>query len=105
MNEKKLVFVPSKGHDFTPAEKFGTLVYLTEGHVSRLNVNQLFRQVQDGMRDAREEDMLLLTGINVLNCLAAAIMARRFGRLNILLYKLNEGRDAEYVMRSIYLDE
>jgi len=49
--------------------------------------------------------MLLLTGINVLNCLAAAIMARRFGRLNILLYKLNEGRDAEYVMRSIYLDE
>lgn len=101
---KKLVFVPSKGHDFSAAEKYGSLVYLTEGHISRLNVNQLHRQVVDGMKDARADDVILLTGINVLNCLAAAVMAKRFSCLNLLIYKLNEGKDAEYVLRSVYLD-
>lgn len=101
---KRLVFIPNKGHDFAAAEKYGKLVFLTEGHVSRLNTSQLYRQIADGMQDARADDLLLLTGMNVLNCIAAAIMAKRFGCLNLLLYKLNEEKPAEYVMRSIFLD-
>ena len=101
----KIVFVPNKsGHDFSKAERFGRLFYLSEGIVSRLNVNQIHRAFASAMVESRAEDFILITGLNILNSIACSIQAKKFGQVNFLMYKMSGDGNHDYVARSIFLD-
>lgn len=93
------VYIPNKSHhDFSKAEEYGDLVFLTEGLVKRLNVNALYREIGEIMEDAIEEDYILVSSLSILNAIPASIMAYKFGRVNYLLHK-----DGTYLERIIYL--
>lgn len=86
MNPK--VYVPNKSHhDFSEAERFGELVFLTEGIVNRYNVNDICRRCASVMHDASEGDHILISSLTVINMIAAAIMAHKFGRVNFLMFQ------------------
>jgi hypothetical protein len=97
----KHVFIPNKSaHNFSDAERYGELVFLTEGTVARYNVSGLAEKIADKMRKAEKADFILITSLNILNSITTAIFARRFGRVNYLMF-----RDGHYIDRSIIVDD
>jgi len=82
------IFIPNKSHhDFTSAKQFGDFVFLTDGWVSPLQVNSIFRLCYDKMKDCTANDFLLISSLPIINAAAAAIMAARCaGMLNLLIF-------------------
>ena len=94
------VYVVNKSaHDFSKAEKFGQLVFMTEGRMNRFGTNDMVRKFKDAMRNSKREDYLLLCSLNVMNSLACAVFGRKHGTLNLLLFK-----EGEYLERNHLLD-
>lgn len=95
------VYVPNRSfHNFSGAEKYGELIFLTEGAVQRTNVNQLYRECYKKMADAQPDDFLLVSSLAILNAIAASILAWRFGRVNYLIYVKDK-----YIVREVVLPE
>lgn len=93
------VFVPNKSfHNFSGAEKYGTLVFLTEGSVQRTNINQLYREIYKKMSDAEPDDFLLVSSLAILNAIAASILVHRFGKINYLIFVKDR-----YIVREVVL--
>ena len=102
------VYIVNRGcHDHSDAERFGRLVYLSEGAVNRYAVANMYRQFVDQMKDSKPDDYILLTGLSVMSSLACAVFARKHGRLNLLLYKSSRtpGEKGYYVDRTVLIDE
>lgn len=93
------VFVPNKsGHDFSAAQEFGELIFMTDGTVRRYQTNQIFRIFCDHMQDAQESDYLLVCSLSILNAIATGILVQKFSKVNYLLF--HEGR---YLQRTLDL--
>ena len=88
MNSDRRVYVPNKSHhDFSGAVSYGELVFLTEGRIpNRYQLNDLASGCSKRMEDAIGDDLLLIAGPTTLNCIAAAILGHKFGRVNFLIY-------------------
>lgn len=100
--ERRKVFVPNKSHhDFSGAARFGDLVFLTEGVVKRLNVNHLYREISDKLKDATADDYILVSSLSILNAIIASIMAYRFGRINFLIFNHGDYYPREVVLSGI----
>lgn len=80
--------------DFSPAEKFGELVYLTQSYVDLRNIDKLESQLNLYLKQARGSDFIILTGPSVLNALIVAILFNRFGYVNVLSW---DGSKREYI--------
>lgn len=94
------VFITNKsGHDFSPATKFGELRFLTVGSVDKYNINTLYGEIIDGLEGSTDRDFLMVSSLTVLNVVAAAILARKYGKLNLLLY-----RNGDYIERNLNID-
>lgn len=100
MNNERKVYIVNRGaHNFTEAQKYGRLVFMTEGFQPKYGVNTAYRRFVFCMQDSHEEDWLLLTGMSTLNAIASAIFASKHGRLNLLLFN---GKG--YVKRTIIIN-
>lgn len=95
----KVYVVNRGGHDYSPAERFGTLVYCTEGNLSKYDTGQMFRQLLEAMHDSEPDDYILLTSLTTLCSVAAALFAHQHGRVNFLIFK-----DNDYVERKVLFD-
>lgn len=94
------VFVVNKStHDFSRAEKFGELVFMTEGRMNRYATNDMCRKFGECMEGSSKEDYILLCALNVMNAIACAVFARKHGTLNLLLFK-----EGKYIERNHLLD-
>jgi len=102
------VFVVNRGcHDHSDAERFGELVFLSEGSINRYAVSNMYREFVQHLKDSGKDDFLLITGLSVMSSLACAIFARMHGRINLLLYKASRTPDVEghYIERTVMIDE
>ncbi|KKM75119.1 hypothetical protein LCGC14_1393450 [marine sediment metagenome] len=99
-NQDLKVYVTNKGgHSYEAAEKYGEIIYITEGTLNRFATNTLYRAFIDGMKDSQPDDYILITSMSIVNAIGAAVFARKHGCLNLLLY-----RSGEYVLREIDID-
>jgi hypothetical protein len=97
------VYVPSKSaHNFDDAKQFGELVYLTEGVLNRIQINNVYRIVAAALAGADRNDYLLITGPTTVNAVAASILGYRFGQVNYLIF---DGYAGRYVSKPIYIDK
>ena len=92
----KVYIVNKSTHNFSRAEEFGKLVFMSEGRLNRYATNDMSRKFSDAMRNSTKEDYLLPCSLNTANIMAGAIFARKHGRLNLLLFKPSTG---EYIER------
>ena len=101
------VFIINKGgHNHEDAERFGDLVFLSEGNINRYAVNSIYRRFVTILENSSPEDYILITGLSVMSSVACAIFSRLHGRLNLLLYKTTRGeKEGYYVERTIVIDE
>jgi hypothetical protein len=95
-NENKKVFIVNRSsHDFKPAEKYGGVIFLSEGSMNRYATNSMIRQFTDAMENSEPSDYIVPCSLNVMNSIACAIFAHKHGRLNLLLFK-----DGLYIERN-----
>lgn len=93
------VFVVNKSpHDFSAAEEYGEIVFLSEGPMNRYAANNMARMFEDGLAESAKDDFIVPCSLNVMNCIACAIFAHKHGTLNLLLFK-----DGDYIERNLVL--
>lgn len=98
-HQRNKVFVPEReGHDYRAAEEYGIITPITPLEVDRYNATELFDMISNKMIDATQNDMILISGLTLSNCIATAIMSHKFGSVNFLLF-----RKGEYLLRRIIL--
>lgn len=94
----RTVYIANRAfHDYTPAGQFGKLEEITIGNVDLRSTDRLMAKVQHALRDAKEDDILLLGGAPIIGALAQGYLQRMFGKVNLLYFDM--GR-REYVLRS-----
>jgi hypothetical protein len=96
---KTKVFIVNKSfHDFHEAERFGTIVYLSEGTINRYATNNMARQFRERMEGSIEDDYIVPCSLSVMNSIACAIFAVKHKRLNLLLYKRGKYEERNLVL-------
>ena len=94
------VYVPNKaGHDYSDAERFGDLVFITEGVVNKFALQIFYRHAAEAMFDAEPQDYILIASLNSLCAICTAIMARRTSKVRFLLF-----RKDKYIERVVDVD-
>lgn len=98
--EGRKVFITNKGgHNYDNASRYGELIFVTEGTLNRFSTSTIYRAFVDAMADSSADDFMLVTSMNVVNAIGAAVFARKHGKLNLLLF-----REGEYVPRELDID-
>ena len=82
--------VNRSAHDFSPAEKFGQIIFLSEGPMNRYSTNNMHRRFTEVMKDSNEHDYIVPCSLNVMNSIASSVFAVMHRRLNLLLFKEGE---------------
>ena len=94
------VFIINRGcHNFSAAERFGDLVFMTEGMVSRYAVGEIYRAFEEHLTSSTPDDYLLVSGMSTMLIVASGMLTQKHGCLNLLLYK-----NGRYLKRHIKLD-
>lgn len=94
------VYIPNKSvHDFSAAEPFGRLVFLSEGNIKKYATNIMYRRFYEILQHSGPDDYLLVTGLTSLNLIACYILTKMHGRINLLLFKAARGGRKEYIER------
>lgn len=89
MASRRVFIVNKSSHDFKEAEKYGEVIFLSEGSMNRYATNSMMRQFKEAMKNSEAGDYIVPCSLNVMNSIACAIFARKHGTLNLLLFKDN----------------
>jgi len=82
------VFIVNKSaHNFSKAEDYGELRFITEGKLNRYSTNDMHRQASEALKESKPEDYIVPCSLNVLNSIVCATFAVMHGKLNLLLFR------------------
>ena len=99
------VFIPNKaGHDFSAAEKYGELIYVSSGTQHKHGTNLMQRQWQDALKDSTKKDIIMLSGLPNMQAVGIGLFAHMHGRINILIYT-PENAAKPYILRTNVFEE
>ena len=95
------VFIPNKsGHIYDDAKRYGEIVFVTAGLQNKYSVNQMTRIWNDALKNSKADDLIVLTGLNIICSIGCAVFAVKHKRLNLLLW-----RNDKYIKREEMLEE
>jgi hypothetical protein len=95
------VYIPNQSsHDHKDAERYGTVVYVTKGQLSKFATNSMYREWWKALRTSQPDDIILLSSLSTLQCIGCAIFGAMHGRLNLLLW-----RNDRYMKREILFSD
>ena len=101
-HKHKKVYIPNKSvHDFSAAEKYGKLVFLSEGSIKRFNTSTIYRRFEKILADSSPDDYLMVSGLTMLNIVACHILTKMHGRINLLLFNPQKNGNKSYLERII----
>jgi len=89
-------------HDFSKAETYGKLRFLTEGCIPRYKTTQMCRIFKPIIEEASPDDFILITGLTVAVAILCALFTLKHKRLNILIHK---PQDNSYEARILNFEE
>jgi hypothetical protein len=92
----KVYIINKAAHDFSPASRYGEIIYLSKGGVNKYAVNNIFRMFRETLEKSSADDYILITSLTVMSCIACCIMVMLHSRLNLLLFM-----DGDYVERKM----
>ena len=94
----KVYVVNKSAHDFSDAQNYGDIIFLSEGSMNRYATNNMHRQFTELLTNSTENDYIVPCSLNVMNSIACAIFAAKHGKLNLLLFK-----DGKYIERNLII--
>lgn len=96
----KKVFVISKGaRDYSGAEQYGELVFLSDDLIEKTNVNKLYMLFKEKLEDSTEYDYLIITGLQIMTAVASSILTHKHGKVNYLIFS-----NGKYLERNVIYD-
>jgi len=102
----KVFIVNKASHDHSDAERFGELVFLTEGAINRYATTSMFREFIAPLNRSSPEDYILPTSLTIMNIIACTIFGIKHKKLNLLIYKSDKkGGVGRYIERRLNLEE
>jgi len=96
---KKVYILADGGHDYSDAERFGTLIHLTVPTNAKWDIAAVFDSLKEGLKDAEHDDYIVVSHLTSVCCVATAIMVEWFGRVNFLIYRFDK-----YEEKNLLLD-
>ena len=95
-SERKLkVYVTNfSGHDFSKAEKFGEIAWITRGYVSFHSLDRVKFRICEEVDKSSEDDYLLLSGIPIICVLCATYWLWKHKKCKMLVH--DKKKDGEY---------
>ena len=100
----KVFIVNHAGHDYSAAQRWGELVFITTGHVSQGSLDRLLYDVTIHINKSEPEDWLLPSGLLILNVIASAFWLRKHGELRLLVRDRKFSTYREMKISSSHLD-
>ena len=94
----KVYVISKSAHDFSPANKYGELKFLSEGPMNRYSVNNIHRQFKSILKNSSPDDYILICGLTIMSSIACMIFAEMHGKVNILLFK-----QGDYIERNLII--
>lgn len=99
-----IYIVNHAGHDYSAAEKWGTLISITTGHVSPGSLDRLLYDIALHLSKSTPSDWLLPSGFQILNVLASAFWVRKHGELKLLVRDRKFDTYREMTIKSSHFD-
>lgn len=92
------------GHDFSAAEKYGKLEYVTKGNINIYRVDRDLYNLSENLKKFNEEkDYLLLSGTILVSAMAISVLLTRgVKKLNVLVY---DAKGLDYIHHTIMIDK
>lgn len=82
----KVWVVNFAGHDYSDAERYGDLEFITHGHIERDHFDRMLYIVAESLKDSSPDDWLLPSGLLPLNVLATAVWLEMHDSLRLLIW-------------------
>lgn len=102
MEPKKVFVINDSCHDYSEAESFGTLTFLTKGKINKLATARMYREFKTQLRDSSKEDYILLSSLTIMSVIACCIFTKMHNRLNLLIFDVTRGnKEGFYRLRTI----
>lgn len=97
----KVYVVNNMTHDYTKAEKFGTLVNVTEGKMPIFKTDTMLAILKERLADFTSDDYLLISG-PALMCIMVATIA--FSKVNTVKVLVFDAKEQGYIVRHLDQD-
>ena len=104
LDMSKVYIINRSIHDFSAAAEFGELVYLSDGSINRFNTSKIYRLFYPVLKTSHKNDYILISGLTIMNLVAAFIFTMKHRRLNLLLFRTYKNKK-EYLERILIGDE
>ncbi len=98
-----VLVINKSSHDYSKAEEFGKLVFMSEGSMSRFAVSSIYRLFEPFINQSKPEDYILLGGLSIMCSIACSMFAVKHGRLNLLIYKPTPKKPGVYLERIVVI--
>ena len=94
----KVYVVNNTNHDYSKAEQYGELVYVTKGKLPIFKTNTVRAMLEKGLVKFSKDDYLLISGPAIVNIMAATILYSKFDTVRFLIF---DAKQQNYVVRHI----
>jgi hypothetical protein len=92
------------GHNYSDAERFGPIRFITEGYVSLRYLDRVFDEVVKGSADTHKDDYFLLSGMNLINVLAVLVWYNKHKKIKLLIWDKKEKTYRLFELDEAHLD-
>ena len=94
----KVYIVNSANHDYSKAEQYGELVYVTRGKLPIFKTNTVRAMLEKGLVKFTKDDYLLISGPAIVSVMAATILYNKFDTVKFLVF---DAKQQDYVVRHL----
>lgn len=94
----KVFVVNNANHDYSKAEQYGELVYITKGKLPIFKTNTVKAMLEKGLVKFSKDDYLLISGPAIVNVMAATILYNKFDTVKFLVF---DAKQQDYVVRHL----
>jgi hypothetical protein len=82
------VYVTNWGwHDYKPAARYGPLVAITRKNIDYRKTKRMRSKIIEALKDMQEDDLILLSGPNIINIEVTAVVIAKFGRMRYIYWE------------------
>jgi len=94
----KVFVINSTTHDYSTAEKYGSVVNVTEGKVPIFKSDAIIGMLKQKLSDFSKDDYLLVSGPALVIIYAVSIVSNKFDEFKIIVF---DAKQQCYVVRHI----
>ena len=94
----KVYIVNNANHDYSKAEQYGELVYVTRGKLPIFKTSTVRVMLEKGLAEFTKDDYLLISGPAIVSVMAATVLYNKFDTVKFLVF---DAKQQDYVVRHL----